>query len=183
MTTAVVKGIPACFQKLPDSAHCRCSVWKKRAQAASGSATTLLSPIDSSSTGISKQRCELPAGVDLSPLLPLSNPSHRWLSDVNVGLRISLPIIFGRGLVSWWITFDQSGVLHVSFLVIKNVEREEGNHYAALSLLPASTAISFFEIGLAKDANGVGIITHSKRKIPLPRLTCAIHRLLRMRLP
>jgi hypothetical protein len=55
--------------------------------------------LDSSSTGVSKQRCELPAGVDLSQLLPLANPSHRRLSDVDDGLRISLLMIFSKGLL------------------------------------------------------------------------------------
>jgi hypothetical protein len=54
--------------------------------------------LDSSSTDISKQRCELPAGVDLSQFLPLANPSHRRLSGVNDGLRIGPPMIFSREL-------------------------------------------------------------------------------------
>jgi hypothetical protein len=85
-----IKGSPASFQNLPDSARYRCRVRKQRARSASGSATTLLSPLDSGSTGISKQLCELPAGVDLSQLLPIANPFHRRLSDVDDGLRIGL---------------------------------------------------------------------------------------------
>jgi hypothetical protein len=52
----------------------------------------------SNSVGVSKQRCELTAWIDLSQLLPLANPSHRRLSDVNDGMRISLPMIFSKGL-------------------------------------------------------------------------------------
>jgi hypothetical protein len=44
------KGSPARFRKLPDSAHYRCSVWKQRAQAASGSATT----------NFARERCQVP---------------------------------------------------------------------------------------------------------------------------
>jgi len=51
---------------------------------------TLLLLLDSGSTGISKQLCELPAGVDMSQLLPLANPFHRRLSDVDDGLRIGI---------------------------------------------------------------------------------------------
>jgi hypothetical protein len=44
----------------------------------------------------------------------------------------------------------------------------------ALYLFPASTAEGFFEVGLAEGAKGVGIITRSKRKIPLSCLTYSL---------
>jgi hypothetical protein len=118
--------------------------------------------LDFNLTGISEQRCELPAGIGLPHLLPLANPLRRRLSDVNDWLRINLPMIFSKELPGWRIAFDQPSVLHVSFLEFENVEREESNHCAALYLLPVSTAEAFFEVGSAKDVKGVGNIAHSR---------------------
>ena len=70
-------------------------------------------------------------------------------------------MVFSKGLLRYWIAFDQPGVLHVGLLVIERFESEKGNHCAALYFLPTSIAKGFFEMGSATGAKSVGIIAHS----------------------
>jgi hypothetical protein len=88
-------------------------------------------------------------------------------------------MIFRKGLLRYWIAFDQPGVLHVGLLVIEKFEKEESNHCAALSISsPLQLPKRFSSKDWPRALRVWGISRTAERKIPLLRLTYALHRLL-----